>query len=399
MLRRTLLLCRSFSTSSPSLFQDAPARILNALTDDIPMPECVQKYGYAPHPNGAIFCTIPESPAVGEQSTECYIFPKLLESLAQRPGFPEPPLRPTRGPSVALRECGAGDRGVGLFATRPIDQGEVLFDERPLTVTPKHIPNIVPGFADDAAKARVFVQAEVDAVTVLLGRMASERRRMFLALKNSHRRDGNHAVTGTMNTNSTGTELGDEKYRILCQQYARFNHSCSPNSAAGFFENTWSMRSFALRNVAKDEELTVAYAHPLLPTAVRQRALADWGFYCDCQACTDPGSDERRAVIAHLDKERAKLSKQFRERPAQRQRRAQKLLKVTLPEVHLIESEGLQMLPEYCAALLDLAAAFKEVGDSQRAREMAMRVTQCSWLDVDDPSIRKTMLNYALGAA
>jgi len=59
----------------------------------------------------------------------------------------------------------------------------------------------------------------------------------------------------------------------------------------------------ALRPIKKNQEVTFSYIDDLLrPTAERQANLREgYNFTCQCDACTDSSSDERRTQIARLE--------------------------------------------------------------------------------------------------
>ncbi|KAH8197668.1 hypothetical protein TruAng_008172 [Truncatella angustata] len=82
---------------------------------------------------------------------------------------------------------------------------------------------------------------------------------------------------------------------------ARINHSCRPNAA-----NVWSQASgvrviWAAKDILPGEEVTVTYA-PLLKTSEeRQSRLSQYGFRCNCEACSDHyHTDSRRVRMGRL---------------------------------------------------------------------------------------------------
>lgn len=63
------------------------------------------------------------------------------------------------------------------------------------------------------------------------------------------------------------------------------NHSCDPNSVMTFDGRSLSVR--ALREIAKDEELTISYIDNTNPTHRRQDELTERYFFkCECTRCT-----------------------------------------------------------------------------------------------------------------
>ncbi|KAF7296005.1 SET domain-containing protein [Mycena kentingensis (nom. inval.)] len=398
MLKYTLGLSRrSLAVSALANRPSGAPYPLNALTDAIPIEERVEKYGYAPDPHGPVYCTIPATPGPGEHSSQCFLDPKVLKKLNNRPGFPRPP-KPPRETPFRLRDCGA--KGVGVFATRPIEQGELLVDERPLLVTHIDTPVIVPREAGIETQVEMKYRAKIDGVGLMVARMPLDRRKAFMALRNSS--DEENPLLGILDTNSADISLDgvDGAYAMTCDRFSRINHSCSPNCAAGFVEQSWSSRVTAVRDIAQDEELTITYVNPASSVAARQKRIAGWQFICTCPACSDPASDARRASIVRVDKQRMKLAMTFRNRATQRTKLAPELLKVAQRELGLIETEGMEAFPGYWMAMFDLVLAFYEMGDVEAAMEMAGRVARCSWMDEHDGGdVRRKMAAVARGEA
>lgn len=62
------------------------------------------------------------------------------------------------------------------------------------------------------------------------------------------------------------------------------NHSCDPNSVMTFDGRSLSVR--ALREIAKDEEITISYIDNTNPTHKRQEELTERYFFkCECTRC------------------------------------------------------------------------------------------------------------------
>ncbi|KAH8149607.1 uncharacterized protein LAJ45_06237 [Morchella importuna] len=67
------------------------------------------------------------------------------------------------------------------------------------------------------------------------------------------------------------------------------NHSCDPNSVMVFDGRTVSVR--ALREIAKDEEITISYIDNTNPTSRRRSELQGRYFFtCSCQKCVSPAT-------------------------------------------------------------------------------------------------------------
>jgi hypothetical protein len=84
-------------------------------------------------------------------------------------------------------------------------------------------------------------------------------------------------------------ELG--KGAAIFPNAARFNHCCNPNACF-----TWNPRIeqetiHAMRDIEKDEEITISYCDIAHDKASRQWELKHYGFCCDCPACSGDESD------------------------------------------------------------------------------------------------------------
>lgn len=85
--------------------------------------------------------------------------------------------------------------------------------------------------------------------------------------------------------------------------HSRFNHSCIPNSKAPISGGEDSVVSFATRDIAAGEEITICYNTDFGGRTRRERHQA-LRFTCDCRACR-PGtfqqlSDMRRTLVRGL---------------------------------------------------------------------------------------------------
>lgn len=69
---------------------------------------------------------------------------------------------------------------------------------------------------------------------------------------------------------------------------SRFNHSCAPNIEYAWNENLGRGTFHAIKDIDKDEELTLSYVVSANRTKLqRSRSLADNGIICTCPLCQD----------------------------------------------------------------------------------------------------------------
>ncbi|KAF6841525.1 set domain-containing protein 5 [Colletotrichum musicola] len=172
-------------------------------------------------------------------------------------------------------------RGLGIFAVREIPQGTRIIDESPLfTLDPGGLVQ-GHGFAFDG------IAAAVDTAFAALNATA---RAAYLSCPEHRDPEGDAAysrealIFRTNGFTMAGGIIG------IFPRIAKLNHSCRPNAVSvpvGGRRVIW-----AGRDIAAGEEVMITYA-PLTQDAETRRArLAQWGFRCDCQACT--ASDEGR---------------------------------------------------------------------------------------------------------
>lgn len=77
---------------------------------------------------------------------------------------------------------------------------------------------------------------------------------------------------------------------------ARFNHSCNPNACFSWNAAIQKETIHAMRDIEKDEQITVAYCDMTHDKATRRWELKHYGFFCDCPACS--GDDSNPASFA-----------------------------------------------------------------------------------------------------
>jgi hypothetical protein len=188
---------------------------------------------------------------------------------------------------------------------------------------------------------------------------------------------------------SNAYNTGDDRIGLFAQT-ARINHDCTPNAGTWWSERTERRVVYALRNIAAGEEITVSYIPLLKPRAERQARLAQYGFQCGCDACSDSvysaDGDKRRIGIRDLilDLE-SKVSRRCTKAGVCKKHveKARKL-------VRMIEDEG---LGDYLAKAYHLAAAFAEQADEvNEARlwgEQELEVLR--WMDEDSEEVLKSV--------
>ena len=184
-------------------------------------------------------------------------------------------------------------KGLGLFATRDIHEGERLIAEVPLARW------LMPKDASQQVRRRSFEQ--------LIAEFTPAQRAGFLALSHStHHGDasGGRTMMGTWLTNALpinyedgygNDETHDEG--AVFAVISRINHSCVPNCHHEWNPALGRETIHAIAPIAAGTELTISYLMPAgRPCTERQERLqAQFGFTCDCALCGLCGDAQQRS--------------------------------------------------------------------------------------------------------
>jgi hypothetical protein len=149
-------------------------------------------------------------------------------------------------------------KGMGMIATRDIENGELIIQEEPVFDVRRY--------------------SRIDYLVDQFKKLSSTEQEAVMNLHNAHPEFGE--LHGIMNTNSL--KRGDNS--ILCLEVSRFNHSCLPNAEYTFSEPY--QRVYAIRNIKKGDELCVSYSvFEGDIESVRLELKTKYGFDCMCELC------------------------------------------------------------------------------------------------------------------
>ncbi|RPD53882.1 SET domain-containing protein [Lentinus tigrinus ALCF2SS1-7] len=274
---------------------------MNAETIPIPDPREVQDFD--PSSNAS-------SSQLGygeEQLDSLTLYPGtdcVLLQLKNRNEIPLPHLEPESeaAPVSSYLIADAGSSGFGVFASTPIERGDLIMRERPLLVYPQLVP-----FHRNLPPEHAYPELEE-----ALSRLPTHRRESFFRLVNSHPEEPSR-VKGIIDTNALHIGLlpgSTQQYAAVCKDTSRINHSCSPNAAYRFDLDTFSIEVRALFPIPAGSQVFISYIDPAQSRAARQQALSDYGFVCACAYCSLTGpelaqSETRRGLIARADADHA----------------------------------------------------------------------------------------------
>jgi hypothetical protein len=131
--------------------------------------------------------------------------------------------------------------GKGIFATRDIQLGEIIFAERPLLVLPRVLvptANVDLSAHSKAESTKILMFQREQQLEIAVGRMEPGRRAEFMALVNRRPEDGR--LNGIVNTNGyevdnlwngdvepdEGDRSNPHRYGAVCGIGSRINHRC-----------------------------------------------------------------------------------------------------------------------------------------------------------------------------
>ena len=103
----------------------------------------------------------------------------------------------------------------------------------------------------------------------------------------------NPDLNGIVKTNSIalGTDAVtgfSSPHGALFPLVCRLNHACRPNARYVWREDLGKELVFAMRPIAKGEEITISYIGKYANLAVRQKELYErFNFTCSCAMCTE----------------------------------------------------------------------------------------------------------------
>ncbi|KAF7295989.1 ER lumen protein-retaining receptor [Mycena kentingensis (nom. inval.)] len=313
-----------------------------------------------------------------EPTTECLFKNGVSEMLYKIPNFPHPlPRLPSAKPAFRLAE--SPGRGLGLFSTRVLKQGDAILVERPLLITPAAYPSSTPNHYTLAQHFQHTLNEFERGVERVMEGMEPKHKKALMALYNSHTDDGSGPLVGRIRTNGIGvSELTPGKddaasiHSATCELLSRLNHSCSPNTQPKFDLESFSFTLYAVRDIPEGDELTFQYIEAPKTTAERNKSLRPYGFQCSCSACNDPTSDTRRALVG-------KFSPTVSAWVHNRTLPDDWLINKCTELIELLETEGLEYVERYFMATSAIMQSYIALGDAEAAGKWAKRLTAITW--------------------
>ncbi|KAF7289263.1 Aldehyde dehydrogenase [Mycena indigotica] len=329
-----------------------------------------------------IYRAVPNFADEPEQNTQCLWYPETYELLSKTPGFPQR-LPPAASPP-AFRVAPSPGKGMGLFSTRKITQGEMIFSERPLLLQPAPTMVITPNGLDAAEEAKWRLNEQERYAAKCVQRMTPHQQAAFMGLHNFNPNDRTGPIFGRIRTNGIGLyglESGIEGdkgvYAAVCDNISRLNHSCSPNTCPRFDRASFSYWLYAVRDIAEGEELTYQYSDVLVSKVERNEETEKYGFACMCAACKEPTaeSDKRRSEIAASVPSVLTWAMDWGLPDDW-------LIKKAIRLLVLLQKENIQHVEAYSTATHAILEAYICLGDSKNASKWAARAIQQTWSEL-----------------
>lgn len=177
---------------------------------------------------------------------------------------------------------------------------------------------------------------------------------------------------------SSDHSFGSAQHLAVIPEPSRINHACDPNAQFVIDPTHLTHRVYAVRPIARDEEITIAYTNPLDTYARRQNHLKRaFGFTCSCARCRRGQAGD--AALAEIQALQTSLA-DWTMSAAEGIKLAERLIKVYL-------DHGLHgfLDPPYCHAALAYSAAGSLRG-TVKYLDLAIEAIKLR-LGLDDPDL------------
>ncbi|ESK94233.1 hypothetical protein Moror_8304 [Moniliophthora roreri MCA 2997] len=309
--------------------------------------------------------------------TECLISGAIKRKIYETPGFPKQLTQPEE---VSFRLGESTVDGLGLFATRDLTMGDLIFSERPIIIQPvfERMASVWSDNLPQHTLAALHKKEWEKTLQQSFRRLIPEKEAAFWNLKNSWSSnvDRKEGIFLTNAFRTPGMEDEVEKdggaYRAVGDTMSRINHSCQPNVERYWDTASFSFQLRATRNIAPGEEFFISYCDILKPHAARQSHLNGYKFKCKCPSCLDPvKSDARRAQYP----QKLVTEEKFAEWATKRLDLPDDfIIKLCQAQIRLLEEDGLEYTPWYENHLIKIYLAYMALGDRVNAQVWGRKV-------------------------
>lgn len=177
--------------------------------------------------------------------------------------------------SVPFRVTPLPGKGNGALASRPISTGELIISDHAVTVISMEPTAYSRSDLDDICQSTVN----------LLSFQTQSRFKKLHAVGKSEPAWTRSAIDRNAFEVVYGSEETGLHFAVVPEP-AVINHACRPNSVFFFDPVDLRLYVYAVRDIAVDEEITIAYRDMKQPKAARQVAIEHYGFQCTCSHCS-----------------------------------------------------------------------------------------------------------------
>lgn len=182
-------------------------------------------------------------------------------------------------------------KGLGMFATREIRKGTRILAEKPFFTL------------SDRPELSVSDPYAPNDISEAFERLPASEQRKYFSL---HCPDRPDCSPGVSIYEANCFEMGSGT--CICLDASRINHSCIANAHYSWNDSIKRETVHAVKDISKDEEITISYCSAILSFEERRRELESYVFNCSCPACktgTEFGmrSQIRRLEMVDLDQE------------------------------------------------------------------------------------------------
>ena len=174
-------------------------------------------------------------------------------------------------------------KGLGMFATKDLRKGTRILAEKPFFTLSRR-PEL--SLSDPWAPNDISEAFE---------RLPVSEQRQFASLHCPDRPDCNPGVSIY---EANCFEMGSGT--CICLDASRINHSCVPNAHYAWNDGIQRETVHAVRDIAKDEEITISYCCAIRSFEERRGELEPYVFQCSCPACEPDTAFGTRSQIRRL---------------------------------------------------------------------------------------------------
>jgi hypothetical protein len=167
-------------------------------------------------------------------SAECLLTGAAKRVIYNAPGFPKD-ITCLRSSQKHYFIKSTTTMGLGMFAGKNLNAGDLILAERPLMVVPMILPMPVnfPPELNAEQKVQAYLHEAGKTLKRVFDRMTPSDQKSFLALSNAHTAGGNNEMFGIVRTNGLGiselareetTDVFADMYSGICDNLSRVNH-------------------------------------------------------------------------------------------------------------------------------------------------------------------------------